>query len=483
MSSSSTGVAERKVSAPSSRRSESSHVTGRVPTRRNTPRWQDSDEDNVIDLHEARRERLARQRSSPRPSQELRQARRPESQRLEEEVEQSSASAAPEASIQNSKCPPCHWGLILVTILLSLASIPMIYSASQAIALDNHGSTDYFLIRQIFFVLSGLGIMIGVSRMPPKYMRGLAWGIYAGAIVGLIATKFTPLGVTMGGVERWLKVGPVPLQVSEIAKFALIGVLADFWSRASVPSQKSKWPWIAAFAIAGLPIILVFLQPHLSATLVLFALPIIIGFYAGAPIKQIGTLMGGLAVIGLLVIGLCSIKKMPFLPMYQQERIAHFLSSETDEKGAHYQTEQGLRAIERGGLTGAGPGGSLFKQGHLPAPHTDFILAVIGEETGLLGMVSLLVLYGAMIFFCFQIGHSATKPFETLLCAGVGSLLALQVICNLGVVLDVMPVTGMPLPMMSYGGSGLLCTLLGIGWVLGVSRNGAREENAPQTAM
>ena len=462
-SSSSTGVVPSKIPVSS----------GRSTPR--APRWHDETQDNVIDLREARRERLARRQETSRSSPASRQFER------EDEVEAPSTPVASGAAAC-PKCPPCHWGLILVTLLLSLASIPMIYSASQAIALDNHGSTDYFLIRQIAFVALGFGVMIGVSRMPVKSVRGLAWCIYFVALLGLVATKFSPLGVTMGGVERWLKVGPIPLQVSEIAKFALIGVLADFWSRASVPSQKTSWPWLAAFVIAGLPIVLVFMQPHLSATLVLFALPIIIGFYAGAPIKQIGVLFGGLAIVAALVIGLCAVKKMPLLPMYQQVRIASFLSSETDEKGAHYQTEQGLRAIERGGLTGAGPGGSLFKQGHLPAPHTDFILAVIGEETGLAGMIVLLVLYGAMIFFCFQIGHSAGKPFEMLLCAGVGSLLALQVICNLGVVLDVLPVTGMPLPMMSYGGSGLLCTLLGIGWVLGVSRNGAREETPHPTA-
>src|SRR5690606_37292908 len=137
-------------------------------------------------------------------------------------------------------CPPCHWGLTLITVILSLASIPMIYSASQAIALDNHGSTDYFLVRQIFFVLVGLGVMVGISRLPVKAMRSLAWGLYAVALVGLLATKFSPLGVTMGGVERWLRVGPIPLQVSEIAKFALIGVLADFWSRAAVSSRKAS---------------------------------------------------------------------------------------------------------------------------------------------------------------------------------------------------------------------------------------------------
>ncbi len=468
MNSSSTGVATHPVSSPPTRR-------------RSTPRWHDEDaDDNVIDLREARRERLARQRETPHSS-------RRKTERDEDMDNASTPSVAQSASSRQAakiaKCPPCHWGLTLVTMILAFASIPMIYSASQAIALDNHGSTDYFLIRQIGFVFIGLGVMFGVSRMPPKSVRGFAWVIYGVALVGLFATKFSPLGVTMGGVERWLKVGPIPLQVSEIAKFALIGVLADFWSHASVTSQKAQWPWMAAFGIAGLPIILVFLQPHLSATLVLFALPLIMGFYAGAPVRQIGKIVGALVVIGLVVVGLCSIKKMPLLPMYQQVRIASFLSAETDVKGAHYQTEQGLRAIERGGFTGAGPGGSLFKQGHLPAPHTDFILAVIGEETGLVGMIGLLLLYGAIIFFCFQIGHSASKPFEMLLCAGVGSLLALQVICNLGVVLDVMPVTGMPLPMMSYGGSGLLCTLLGIGWVLGVSRNGAREESTPAAAV
>lgn len=476
MSSSSSGVAQPRVLSPSARRAASPGVAPRRRSRRE-PRWHDEpafdvNEDNVIDLGAARRERLERERDERRSSTRVRRST----------SDSQDAAVAPDDAAKRS-CPPCHWGLIFVTIFLSLASVPMIYSASQAIALDNHGSTDYFLIRQIIFVLLGIGVMIGASRLPVKAVRTLAWALYAVAFIGLLATKFTPLGVTMGGVERWLKVGPIPLQVSEIAKFALIGVLADFWSRAAVSSRKSSWPWFAAFAIAGVPILLVFLQPHLSATLVLFVIPVIIGFYAGAPTKQIGLLFGTLALLAAVVMGLCSVGKMPGLKPYQQDRIAHFFAAETDEKGAHYQTEQGLRALERGGLTGAGPGGSLFKQGHLPAPHTDFILAVIGEEIGLAGMLALLACYGAMIFFCFQIGYNASQPFEMLLCAGVGSLLALQVVCNLGVVLDVLPVTGMPLPMMSYGGSGLLCTLLGVGWVLGVSRNAARDDSARLAAQ
>ena len=426
-----------------------------------THRWKEDADDNVIDLRAARRERRQSAAATEPASRPAKAA---------------PVAVADKAPTVRTTCPPAHWGLIVITLFMALFSIPMIYSASQAIALDNHGSADFFLIRQIGFVLAGIGLMIGISRIPPRLVRGLVWCLYFGAVVGLLATKFSPLGVTMGGVERWLRVGPIPLQVSEIAKFALIGVLADFWSRAGRASHKSNWPWFAAFGIAGVPLLRVFMPPHLSATVVLFTSPLVLGFSAGVPGRQIFTLLGSIVVLGGVVMAFCSVGKMPGVKPYQQERIAHFFADETDETGAHYQTEQGLRAIERGGLAGVGFGNSLFKQGHLPAPHTDFILAIIGEEVGLVGMLLLLAGYGAMIFFCFHIGYNASRQFETLLCAGVGSLLALQVVCNLGVVLDVLPVTGMPLPFVSYGGSGLLCTLLGIGLVLGVSRNVAREE-------
>lgn len=331
--------------------------------------------DNVLDLGELRRQRTLEAELAALHSLT---ATAPKALPRVESTPQVDAKQA---------CAPCHWGLIVVTLLMALLSIPVVYSASQAIALDNHGNVDYFLIRQIGFVAIGLGLLIGASRLPIATMRAAAWVLYFVSLAGLLAIEFTPLGVTMGGVQRWLRLGPIPFQVSEIAKIALIGVLADFWSRAGRGAQRTAWPWVAAFAISAPVIGLVFKQPHLSATLVLFSIPIILGFYAGAPARQLVTLLVGLGVLGGLVMGLCAVKQMPLLPMYQQERIAHFFAKETDERGAHYQTEQGLRAMARGGLVGVGPGGSLFKQGHLPAPHTDFIFAIIGEETGLVGML------------------------------------------------------------------------------------------------
>jgi len=371
-------------------------------------------------------------------------------------------------------CPPCHWGLLVTTLLLTGLSIPLVYSASTALSLQNHNGSTFFLMRQIFYVILSVAVMIGVSRLPRRSVITLGWILYGLTVVGLIAIKWSPLGVTMGGVERWLKIGPVPFQVSELGKIALLLVLAHFWSLSATTSGHNRgWkPWLLSGGILTLPLILlVLLQPHLSAAAVLFCILLIVGFFAGTPLRQFGRVMGAIALLGSIVITLSLFGKMPLIKPYQQERIVHFLSPNKEKEGANYQTLQGLRAISRGGLLGVGPGNSVYKQGYLPAPHTDFILAVTGEEWGLLGMMTLLALYGCLIFFCLQVGHNAGNMFEMLVATGMAGLLFVQVFCNMGVVLGILPVTGMLLPFISYGGSGLLCLLMGMGLVLGISRH------------
>lgn len=384
-------------------------------------------------------------------------------------------------SMASSKTPsaPCHWGLVVLVLVLSLLSVPLIYSASTAIALDHHGRTDFFLVRQIGFVVAGLFLLLGASLVSQKQLRVLVWVLYGASLAGLALTDFTPLGLTSGGVQRWLKLGPIQLQFSELAKIALVGVMADFWSRSSRIAPRSVWPWIGT-AFITLPLVgLVFLQPHLSAASLLLILPFFVAFFAGASWQMMARILTPLTLLAVLVIVLCKTHSMPGLKTYQQDRIAaHFGAKGEDERGSNYQALQGQRALKRGGLFGAGPGGSLYKQGHLPAPHTDFIVAIIGEEWGLAGMLALLLMYGSMIFFCFHTGHSAGCPFEAVLCAGIGMLISIQLVGNLGVVTGVLPVTGMPLPLLSYGGSGLLCALLGLGLVLSVSRRYGAEDGA-----
>lgn len=371
-------------------------------------------------------------------------------------------------------CPPCHRGLFALTLLLTILSIPLVYSASTAIALDHYSTTDYFLKRQASFVAAGLILLLGISRLPARHLRAFVWTLFALTVLGLLATKFTPLGLTLGGVRRWVKFGPLPLQFSELAKIALIGVLADYWSGVGCAARSSSARWWVSFALALPVVALVFVQPHLSAAALLFLLPFCIAFFASVPTRQLASA----ALVLMLLAGASTTLMKP----YQRDRLkTQFGSHQTDARGSQYQALQGMRALERGGLLGAGPGGGLFKQGHLPAPHTDFILAVTGEEWGLLGMLGLLIAYGLVIFFCFQTAHAAGKSFEALLCAGIGMLLAIQLICNVSVVTGLLPVTGMPLPLLSYGGSGLLCTLLGLGLVLSVSRQASASAEAPES--
>lgn len=403
--------------------------------------------------------------------QEDQSARQPEL-RAVPPIEQNSS----EPDLNDGGCPPCHRGMLICILLILGLSIPLVFSSSTAIALSNHSGTSFFLWRQIVFVLVGLLVMISISRLPGEKVKFLGWILYGLTVLGLIATKWSPLGVSMGGVERWLKLGPVPFQVSELGKIALLIVLANYWSKAAkishANSVKSTFPWIVSGFILTLPVVmLVLLQPHLSAALVLFSLLLITAFFAGVPGRQYATVFGAVVLIVGVVVGLSSVRKMPFLKEYQQARIAHFLSTDKNDQAGYYQTAQGLRAIERGGWFGVGPGNSLFKQGHLPAPHTDFILAITGEEWGAVGMLTLLALYSLLIFFCLQVGHSANNTFEMLLATGMGLLLFVQVFGNMGVVLGILPVTGMPLPFISYGGSGLVCLLAGMGMVLGISRH------------
>jgi rod shape determining protein RodA len=398
-----------------------------------------------------------------------------ENEQFERLVESKPSRAKGKAKPQKAKAPcmPCHWGLLVAAMLLTALSIPLVYSASTAIALDQHGGNpDFFLTRQIGFAIVGFFVMIAASRISSPQVRSLSWVLYGVAVVGLVLTKFSPLGYSMGNTERWVKLGPLTLQFSELAKIALIGVMADFWSRAAGDSQKSMLPWVAVAFLAGVPLVLTFLQPHLSATLVLGIIPIAVAFYAGAPRRHFGVIFGSLAIGVVLAVTLCKTGSMPLMAKYQQQRIAaHFGGhSKDDARTSDYQKLQGERAIIRGGIKGRGMGASQFKYGHLPAPHTDFIYAVIGEELGLLGTVGLLGLYGAIVFFCFQIGHSASNAFDALVCAGVGTLIGVQAAGNIGVVSGLLPVTGMPLPILTYGGSGLICALLGIGLVLAISR-------------
>ena len=400
-------------------------------------------------------------------------------QRETQARERAALQAAREAA-KMRRCPPAHWGLTSVTLILTLLSIPLIYSASAAAALAQGRDADYYLVRQLIYAAAGVTALYGASLIHPRRLPGVMKFLYGLSLFGLLLIKFhVSTQRDAQGIERWLRFGPLgTFQVSELAKIALIGVVALYWSRLSLRERRGLEPWAVGWLIA-LPLAgLVFLQPHLSAASMLLVLPCGIAFFAGAPWQRMAQIGGVLGAGAAIVVALCVVGKCPGLKEYQQERIRAFVvrhsdanvAQKKDYQDANYQAEQGMNALRRGGLIGAGPGGSFYKHGHTPEPYTDFILSIIGEEWGLAGTLALLTAFGAMIFFCFQIGHNAATSFESLFCAGIGSLLAIQVVANTGVVTGVLPVTGVVLPLVSYGGSGLIVMLFSIGIVLGISR-------------
>jgi cell division protein FtsW len=337
--------------------------------------------DNVLDLREARYRRLQEQRQHGHNDADVLeedarvQARRVAREERCERMRIKREERARRDAQRLAQCPACHWGLFLITIILTVLSLPIVYSASTAIALDHYGNADFFFLRQFGYVAAGILLFLAVSRLNAQRIRVCVWLLYIVSLLGLLATDFTPLGHSLGGVERWVKIGPVTLQFSELAKIALIGVLADFWSRAARPAQKSMWPWLGA-AVLTLPVVgLVFAQPHLSAASLLMVLPFAVAFFADVPVKQI-VKVG--VVLGVLAIGLLAFGKqygLPGLKTYQIERVAAHFSGNDDKQGSDYQVVQSQRALANGGLLGFGPGNSPSKHGFLPAPHTDFILA------------------------------------------------------------------------------------------------------------
>jgi cell division protein FtsW len=263
-------------------------------------------------------------------------------------------------------------------------------------------------------------------------------------------------------VRRWLKLPFLPaFQPSELAKIAFIVVLSHFLGLAVKNSHFSWWTWGGVLALTAPAVGLIFPEPHLSTTILIVLVAVTMVFLAGARWRQMLTAFVGLALLAGVA--------WQVMPPYQRGRIIKHVAG-GDHQGGNYQVEQSVMALEEGQLLGKGFCQSQRKLFFLPASATDFIFSIIGEEFGLAGTLLTLLIYGFLIFKCYNLAYQADDPFNALLCAGVGTLIALQIVINVGVTTRALPTTGVPLPFISSGGSGLFCALMGVGLVLNVSR-------------
>jgi cell division protein FtsW len=286
----------------------------------------------------------------------------------------------------------------------------------------------------------------------------------------LLALVLVPgIGITVNGASRWLGYGPLSLQPSELAKLTVLLFAADLLARRAAWMDDVRLTLVPVTAVFGTIALLLMLQPNLGTTLVLGAIVCSVLWVAGTPILPLtGVGLGGLVVAAGLAMG----------ASYRRARVTAFLHPWDDPLNTGYQNIQSLVGIANGGLTGVGIGESRAKWGFLPYAHTDFIFAIIGEELGLIGAAFVVGLFVALCVLGARAAQLAPDRFGMLLAAGITAWFGVQAFVNIGAVIGILPITGVPLPFVSYGGSSLVFSMIGAGLLLNV----ARQAQAPQRA-
>jgi cell division protein FtsW len=351
---------------------------------------------------------------------------------------------------------------MLVTFLLVVYGLVMAYSASSAEAYFQHGSSFYFFGRQVVWVAVGALAMWGLSRVDYAWYRRAAVPIAGLAFAGLMLVLVPGVGSVINGARRWIYFGGQGVQPSELAKIAMVILVAALIVRrpAEVTTLKG---FLLLAALAILPAAgLIMLEPDLGTTLVLVGAVVAVLIAAGAPLRYL---------FGLALLGVTAIAMLIAVEPYRLQRLVTFLDPWKDRQGSGYQATQSLISVASGGVFGVGLGNSVQKFGFLPEQGTDMITGIIGEELGLVGLLVLLALYAALAWMCFRIALNSKDLFGKLLATGITAVVVGQACINVGAALGVLPLTGVPLPLVSLGGTSMVVVLSGLGILLNISTN------------
>jgi rod shape determining protein RodA len=358
--------------------------------------------------------------------------------------------------------------LVLVGCVVALALLGVVLVGA---ATRRHGAS--FPVRQLVWVAAGLVVMVGAGIVDLDALRRRANVFYLAGLM-LLALVLSPIGATTNGAQAWFSLGPLALQPAEVVKPVLVLALAAHGARAGGPLEGRRL--LGALLLLGLPVGLVLLQPDLGTAMVLVALTAGVVAVAGARVRHLALLavLGVVAVAGVLRAGV--------LAPYQVERLTGFLHQSHDPRGATWNLEQAKIAIGSGGLAGEGLfSGSQTRLAYVPEQHTDFVFTVVGEELGLVGGATVLALFALLAWRIWRAAWRTTDPFGALCCAGVLAMLVFQVTENVGMTMGITPITGIPLPFLSYGGSSMVASFAGVGLAANVARScaGARELGLP----
>jgi cell division protein FtsW len=348
----------------------------------------------------------------------------------------------------------------MVVSALVVMGLVMVLSASSVQALRDFGSSWIVFQRQAMWVFIGSVALVLTLRVDYRFWRKPAVPFVLLALALLVVVLVPGLGVSVRGSSRWLGTGQFRVQPSEMAKLAILLFVADLLARRGSKGdvRAAVKPVIVVFGAAA---VLVMAQPDMGTTLVLGCIVVSLLFVGGIELRTLGGLMG-LAAAGALLLGL--------VETYRRARLFSFLNPWKDAGNTGYQIVQSLVGLGSGGLTGLGLGASRAKWGFLPNAYTDFIFAIIGEELGLMGTLVVIALFAGFAVLGVRVALKAPDRFGSLLAAGITAWVVGQALINIGAVIGVLPVTGVPLPFISFGGSSLVITMAAAGMLLNVAR-------------
>jgi cell division protein FtsW len=359
---------------------------------------------------------------------------------------------------------------LLLGVVLTLVALGLVMVASASMHLGGRwGNPYHFVDRQMLaLALGAIGALLMWS-IPLAWWEKASTTFYFVALGLLLLVLLPGLGKTVNGATRWIAVGPFNLQTSEFMKLALVLYMAGYLVRRQVEVAHSLWGFIKPMILVTLACSLLMLQPDFGTTTVLLATALGMLFLGGAPLWQFMALLGlaGTAMVGLVLIS-----------PYRMARVTSFLDPWADPLNTGYQLSQALIAFGRGEWFGVGLGNGIQKQFHLPEAHTDFLMAVIGEEFGLVGTLAVIALFGLLVWRAFAIGAAAEgrdARFAAYAAYGVGLWLGLQAFINLGVNVGLLPTKGLTLPFMSYGSNSLIVGCAAIGLLLRIQRENCSD--------
>jgi len=348
--------------------------------------------------------------------------------------------------------------LFLTALGLVAIGVVMIYSASAILALQKFGSTTFFVKKQAIWGIITLLVILALTRVDYHHLEKISPFLLLGSFLLLVAVLFVP---ATRGASRWIRLGPLTFQPSELFRFSLIFFMAFSLSKRKERIKELKFVLLPYFLILIIALVLIMKQPHLGAVLLISTVVFAMLFVGGARIRHLFLIVAPVILSVFILV---------FFLGYKKARVNDYLSSLEDPLKGSYQMKQSVLALGSGEMVGVGLGEGKAKLFFLPEPHTDFIFATTGEELGFMGSAAILILFFLLAARGMSIARRAPDDFGYLLAFGITFSIFASFLINAGVVVGLLPTTGLPMPFLSYGGSSLIFSALGIGILLNVSR-------------